>query len=265
MSKFFFLSFFIIIGIADRLAAQETLPNITVKNQNGVIIVSWKNEYPLPVKTINIQRSFDSLKNYSTIGSVLNPQNRENGFADAKPPYNKMYYRVFISFDGGAYQFSEPVRPVKDVPADIAQPETDSAEYNTRLARDSAAIAVNNRLRNERNKIEPKTTLPVIPTSPIITYPSRRIYTGKDNNIIINLPDAATKKYQVKFFDENEMPLFDINKIPDSYLIIEKVNFIRSGWYNFELYENGKIIEKNKFFVPKDGKQVPSKTEQGKS
>jgi hypothetical protein len=266
MSKFFLLSIFIIIGIADRLAAQETLPNITVKNQNGIIIVSWRNEYPLPVKTINIQRSFDSLKNYSTIGSVLNPQNRENGFADVKPPYNKMYYRVFISFDGGAYQFSEPVRPVKDIPTEsVTGPVIDSAAHVILLARDSAAIAVNNNHpRNDRNKIEPKTTLPVVPTSPIITYPSRRIYTGKDNNIIINLPEAATKKYQVKFFDENENPLFDINKIPDNYLIIEKVNFIRSGWYYFELYENGKIIEKNKFFVPKDGKQVPSKTEQGK-
>src|SRR5438309_917962 len=142
MSKIFFLSFFFTIGIAVRLAAQETLPNITVKNLNGVIIVSWKNEYPLPVKTINIQRSYDSLKNYSTIGSVLNPQNRENGFADTKPPYNKMYYRVFISFDGGAYQFSEPARPVKDIQTAIAQLGIDSAEYE--LTRDSSGRIINN-------------------------------------------------------------------------------------------------------------------------
>lgn len=265
MSKIFLLSFFIIIGIADRLAAQETLPNITVKNLNGIIIVSWRNEYPLPVKTINIQRSYDSLKNYSTIGSVLNPQNKENGFADTKPPYNKMYYRVFISFDGGAYRFSEPARPVKDIPEDIAERGTDSTNYDGQLTRDSAGIRVSvNHAWNDRNKIEPKSNLPVVPTSPIITYPSRRIYTGRDNNIIINLPDAASKKYQVKFFDENDAPLFEVNKLPENYLIIEKVNFIRSGWYYFELYENGKIIEKNKFFVPKDGKQVPGKLEQGK-
>ena len=265
MSKILFLSFFIIIGIADKLAAQETLPNITVKNQNGIIIVSWKNEYPLSVKTINIQRSYDSLKNYSTIGSVLNPQNRENGFADTKPPYNKMYYRVFISFDGGAYRFSEAARPVKDMPADIAQSETDSTDYDPQLTRDSAGIRVAINHRNDRNKIEPKSNLPVVVTSPIITYPSRRIYTGRDNNVIINLPDAAIKKYQVKFFDESEVPLFEVNKLPENYLIIEKVNFIRSGLYYFELYENGRIIEKNKFFVPKDGKQAPPKLEQGKS
>lgn len=267
MRKILFLSFFIIIGIAGKLAAQETLPNITVKNQNGIIIISWKNEYPLTVKNINIQRSYDSLKNYSTIGSVLNPQNRENGFADTKPPYNKMYYRVFISFDGGAYQFSEPARPVKDIPVDVAQSTTDSSEYDPQLTRDSTIIGVNNnRVRNDRNKIEPKSNSPVVTTnSPIITYPSRRIYTGRDNNVIINLPDAATKKFQVKFFDENETPLFEVNKIIDNYLIIEKVNFIRSGWYYFELYENGKIIEKNKFFVPKDGKQAPPKLEQGRS
>ena len=99
----------------------------------------------------------------------------------------------------------------------------------------------------------------------IITYPSRRIYTGKDNNIIINLPDATIKKYSVKFFNETENLIFEFNKIQESYLIIERVNFIHSGWFYFDVYENGKLIEKNKFFVPKDGKnQHPSQGEQGK-
>lgn len=257
MNKFSFLSFFMVLFAAGDLTAQETLPNITVKNQNGVIIVSWKNEYPLPVKNINIQRSFDSLKNYTTIGSVLNPQNRENGYADVKPPYNKMYYRVFISFDGGAYQFSEPARPVKEIPEDVASDQP--------LKRDSSAVAINtNPTSNNKPVIAGKPALPPVVTPSIITYPSRRIYTGRENNVIINLPDATTKRYSVKFFDENEKPVFELNRLPENYLILEKVNFIRSGWYNFELYENGKIIEKNKFFVPKDGKQAAQKLEQGK-
>ena len=59
-------------------AAQETLPAITVKNIGGQIVVSWVNNYKAPVANISIQRSFDSLKNYTTIGSVLNPMNIEN-------------------------------------------------------------------------------------------------------------------------------------------------------------------------------------------
>ncbi|MBK7883760.1 MAG: hypothetical protein IPJ81_08135 [Chitinophagaceae bacterium] len=72
-----------------KLIAQDTLPKISVKNLGGQIIISWKNNYKRPVTTINIQRSYDSTKNFYTIGSVLNPQNIENGFADAKPPYKK--------------------------------------------------------------------------------------------------------------------------------------------------------------------------------
>ena len=48
--------------------------------------------------------------------------------------------------------------------------------------------------------------------------------------------------------------VYDVLFLLIEYLIIEKVNFIRSGWYRFELYDNGKIVEKNKFFIPKDGK-----------
>ena len=54
---------------------QKTLPAISVTNINGKIIVSWKNAYTIPLSTLSIQRSYDSLKNYTTIGSVLNPQN----------------------------------------------------------------------------------------------------------------------------------------------------------------------------------------------
>jgi hypothetical protein len=248
-----FLSFFFLLTTVGKLSAQETLPDITVTDQNGIIIVSWKNEYPLPVKNINIQRSYDSLKNYSTIGSVLNPQNHENGFADTKPPYNKMYYRVFISFDGGAYQFSEPTRPVKD-PVMFKQ------------VRDSLFVGIDTTGSTKNPKLIPRPNIPDINNNtPLIIYPSRRIFTGKDNNVVITLTDASTNKYQVKFFDENNVPLFEINRLPENYLIIEKVNFIHSGWYFFELYENGKLLEKNKFFVPKDGKQVAAKGEQGKS
>ena len=110
--------FFLILGLitVQIVSAQEVLPGITVKDFSGKIIVSWMNEYKVPVSNISIQRSYDSTKNFTTIGSVLNPQNLENGFADNKPPYNKMYYRLFISFEGGAYVFSSTVRPVKVIP-----------------------------------------------------------------------------------------------------------------------------------------------------
>lgn len=215
------------------LLAQEILPAITAKNLNGKIIVSWRNEYELPVATINIQRSYDSLKNYTTIGSVLNPQNKENGYADATPPYNKMYYRVFVAFEGGAYLLTTPTRPLKDT---------------------SASSAGRARFPWEADPADAgKVTFPSS-TTPAINYPSKWVYTAKDNNVVIYLPNAGVKKYNAVFFDELENRVFELTNLRDEYLIIEKVNFGRSGWYRFELFESGQLIEKNKFFIPKDGK-----------
>ena len=241
------LSFF-----AVNVTAQDTLPNITVKNLNGQIIVSWVNNYKAPVTAINIQRSYDSLKNYTTIGSVLNPQNTENGYADAIPPYNKMYYRVFISFEGGTYVFSKIKRPVKEKSEALIVEDT----LHPFLVKDNwAAQPTINNAKQKNMGMQPKPQLPVINNNTeIITYPSHRIYTARDNNIVIYLPEAETKKYTLKFFDENDIPLFELNKITESYLILEKVNFIHAGWFHFEVYENGKLIEKNKFQIAKEGK-----------
>ena len=292
MRKFFYLLFLGISISSAPLFAQEILPGISVKNYNGKIIVSWRNQYPLEVKTINIQRSFDSSKNYTTIGSVLNPQNSENGFVDESPPYNKMYYRLFISFDGSVYIFSDPVRPVKEsmpplpmitqditvvpfvpskkdevskepvkeskkeliVKPDVPVEKDESSPVSKNDKKVKEPVVKNN--NNEKKTVQPKTEkpVPVVPDENAITYPSRRIYAAKDNNIVINLPNFESKKYIIKFFDEGDRLLFELNKIKEEYLIVEKMNFLRAGWFHFEIYENGKMIEKNKFFIPKDGK-----------
>jgi hypothetical protein len=95
-----------------------------------------------------------------------------------------------------------------------------------------------------------------LPTKPEpgITFPSKWIYSAKDNNVVLHLPEANSKKYTAVFYDELERKVFELTNLKEEYLIIEKVNFVRSGWYNFELFDNGKLVEKNKFFVPKDGK-----------
>ena len=98
MKKLKFLILLFSITAAYNVTAQQVLPGITVKDFSGKIVVSWRNEYKVAVATINIQRSFDSTKNFTTIGSVLNPQNLENGYADDKPPYNKIFFFEFCQF-----------------------------------------------------------------------------------------------------------------------------------------------------------------------
>ncbi|MEO6455247.1 MAG: hypothetical protein ABIN97_14300 [Ginsengibacter sp.] len=210
------------------LFAQDTLPRLSVTSISNNVLISWVNPYT-SLTTINIQRSFDSIKNFRTIGTILNVKNTKNGYADIKPPLTKMFYRVFISFEGGTYIFSKSYRPVIDTLK--AMPNIKGLQQNV-----------------------------VVPWF----VPSGRVYTGKDNNVIISLPDAPKKKYSLKFYEENGIPVFDIDKIPEPYLTLEKVNFLHSGIFNFELFEDGTIIEKNKIYIPKDGKMISGSGEQGR-
>ncbi|MBC7536689.1 MAG: hypothetical protein H7258_13445 [Ferruginibacter sp.] len=238
--KFLFFIFFLIS--ATKVNAQKILPGITVKNFGGKIIVSWQNAFTQNVTNILIQRSYDSLKNYTTIGTVLNPQSRENGYSDLNPPYTKMYYRVSVSFEGGDYIISHPERPLKDISASnsidnsnntrITDPDT-RYPWLANPSADSIVLIAPSRKENE------------------ITYPSERIFTGRDNNIVIHLKDAASKKYIAKFFDDKDSLLFELTKLNDEYLIIERVNFGHPGWFHFEIYEAGNLIEKNKFQIMK--------------
>ncbi len=228
--------------------SQDSLPMIKVKNINGQIVISWKNEYQVPVTNINIQRSFDSLKNYSTIGSVLSPMNRENGYADTKPPYNKMYYRLFISFEGGKYQFSAIQRPIKEI---IPPPAPPTVDINL------IPIVVDSTKKNNPTiqpipvKINEDHDIKAIVAGSIAV---RHIYTGKENNIIINIPDAGRKKYIISFYDASNQLIFTVKKLTEPFLIVERVNFLHAGWFRYELFESGKLIEQNKFYVFKDAK-----------
>ncbi|MFI5123669.1 MAG: hypothetical protein ACHQDF_00005, partial [Chitinophagales bacterium] len=81
---------------------------------------------------------------------------------------------------------------------------------------------------------------------------SSYVFTAKDGNVNIALADWNKKQYSVRFFEEDHTPLLEIKNIKDPLLIIDKTNFLHSGWFRFELYDNGRLMEKNKFFIPKE-------------
>jgi hypothetical protein len=221
----------ILLSSKNILFAQDTLPRLTVINISNHILISWTNPYT-SLTTINIQRSFDSTKNFKTIGSVLDVKNKINGFADTKlSAGNRIFYRVFLSFEGGTYLFSKSYRPSIDTLKVLPQ-----------------------------NIFNEKTESVVLPWF----VPSARVYTGTDNNVIIDLPDAEKKKYSLKFFEENGTPLFEINKITDPYLTLEKANFLHSGIFNFELFDEGILVEKDKVYIPKETRLFNGSQEQGK-
>ena len=221
------LSIFLFFGLQNISFAQDTLPKITISQLGKKVLVSWVNPYT-SVTSINIQRSGDSLKNFTTIGTVLNVKANTNGFVDTKEFIpSTQYYRLFLSFEGGSYLFTESRQPAKDT-----------------LNLTSAIIDYQ---------------------QPVKTWfvQSKHVYTGRDNNVIISLPDTEHKKYSIKFFEEDGAFLFELKRISGNYLTLDKVNFMHSGLFNFELYDNRVIIERRKVYIPKDGKPIPALDEDG--
>jgi hypothetical protein len=237
MQKLFCLMLFLIC-FGNSYAQNDTLPYLNIKSVGTRVIVSWKQNYKKVISTLNIQRSYDSLKNFRTIGEVLSPQSVENGFIDANPPYRKMYYRVFVAFEGGTYEYSKTYRAQKDTSKNIV---VEKQFPITMVPEEKQPWLV----------VKPSDPNLTLDEKPKITYPSQRIYTLKDNNVLITLPNTSTIKYSIKFYDELDKFLFEIKRVKEDNFIIEKVNFGRSGWYKFEVFENGELIESNKFQIVK--------------
>lgn len=82
--------------------------------------------------------------------------------------------------------------------------------------------------------------------------PSVYVFTNNTGYLKISLPAQDFELYRIVFFDHEEKELFRVNKIKEAELVLDKANFKRSGWFNFELYKNNDLIEKNKFFLQKD-------------
>ena len=124
------------------LHAQDTLPRFSVTARGpGRILISWHNRYP-GVAQINIQRSADSLKNFTTLLAVPQPRLPENGATDSKAPHPNFYYRLFIVLDNGQYIFTPSRRPHSQseepvaaaaVPKDEDTEESIARAANTRL------------------------------------------------------------------------------------------------------------------------------------
>ncbi len=271
-------------------AAQDTLPNFSVINRgNDRIVVSWTNPFGNTVRQLSIQRSFDSLKNFKTILTVPDPTIPQNGYVDSKAPTDHMFYRLYILKDSGKYVFSVTKRPKIDTstnqnnavnnlssgaPSVITRPKDLKDLKKEMLKNNERIIYIKNKevllgaitesgLKHFRDSINFTTrdtlfmktadTLVIRPFIAREVYrPSKYVFTEKDGNIRISLSDAGSKKYSLKFFEEDHTEIFEIKHISDALVIMDKTNFIHSGWFLFELYEDGKVKEKHKFYVPKD-------------
>jgi hypothetical protein len=277
----FTFSFFYATGFS-----QDTLPKFTVENKGGGrVVVSWSNPYPNLIQ-LAVQRSYDSIKRFGSVYSTTSPQLPVNGFSDKIPEGVRVYYRIFYVMDGGAYYFTQSKQPLKvddkpEVKVDNRREILDEKLQDLLDAKNAGNIDPNKPIylkvadtsaftvllykdfRNFRDSIMMNTkdtlvqmgidTLYVrVYDPPFVEKTSEFVFTNKDGYIVIKLDDANKKKYQVIFMEENETPVIDIKQVKEPFLILDKTNFYRAGWYKFTLKENGRIKEKGKLFLPRD-------------
>jgi hypothetical protein len=247
--------------------AQDTLPRFTIKDLGkDRIQISWTNPFETIVQ-LSVQRSFDSLKNYKTIFSPPSPGLLQNGFVDTKvPPGTRMYYRIFYVLAGGSYFFTAAKRPPTGVVIDGANSGTpmEPEQLITIRLKDVIIGQYNQRdYAKFRDSIiyQTKDTLYATSATDIVIRPyaakqmwkaSQYVFTSREGFINIKLPDANKKHYHIIFFEEDGTQLFEVGRVKESSLIIDKANFVHSGWFLFDLYEDGRLLERNKFYVARD-------------
>ncbi len=274
-----FVLILLIASLSCPVVAQDSLPKLSVKSKSGKVILSWQNPFN-DVVQINIQRSYDSLKNFKTILSVADPSAVTNGYMDSKPPDIKQFYRLYVQQSGGKYFFTNSYRPVPDTARAVAKGrpgEKQSTKQGTtppagtRQTDASMDLASEDEFLTESGspkKIEKNSTARKklsntrqlgIDTAKVnapdlqeISVPSVFVHTNNQGHVVVALPPEKTSQYTLKFFKDDGTPLFTMNKIRESQLTIDKTNFIKAGWFKFELYENNQLKEKNKFFIPRE-------------
>jgi hypothetical protein len=181
-----------------------------------------------------------------------------------------MFYRLYILVDGANFIFSKSKRPANDsIRAALLSDTTSKAIKDSIYLKlvekilsqnlpDSALttdeLLLLRRYRNSGQEIIPNNTNPkidaIIKTKPAV--PQYHIVANKDGLVRISLSDFGNKKYSIKFYEDDDTFLFELKDIKESSLMLEKSNFYHSGWFKSELYETDKLIEKNRFFIPKD-------------
>lgn len=241
--------------------AQDSLPRFSAKNRSGKVILGWNNPFK-DVVFINIQRSTDSLTGFKTILSVADPNSVTNGFLDAKAPDAKQFYRLYVQREGGIYFFTPSQKPILDTIRAVSPAPKQSSMSGSDISNTSEAERTNTISKLTKTGPQKKfsngmpitsdTVIVEAPPAEKIFTPSVFVYTNQQGHVVLALPHAKSMVYTIKFFREDGTHLFTMNKIKEPYLTIDKTNFLRSGWINFELYENNLVKEKHKFLIPKD-------------
>ncbi len=243
-----FFAIFLLFSVFT-LSAQDTLPDFSaVKKKDGTVNISWINDYGI-VKQLTIQRSTDSRRGFVSLNTDSTPMNRKGFFMDKKAKMADYYYRIFIQLPEGKYLYTPVQKAYKEgsYPTNKKQLKAYMKNINIvdSIQRWCFGSFINQYANNQNISENTQTQENEKPWEP-----SDYIFTDKKGNILIALPYAESKNYSISFFDENNTKVLFIKRIQESNLILERYNFYKSGWYHYQILDDGKKFEAQKFYLP---------------
>jgi hypothetical protein len=256
--------FFVAITVVH---AQKNFQVSVSKVNDLKVKVEWQNPYGDSVVQLNVQRSWDSVKNFRTIFVPLSPELPQNGYVDETAGYAGMYYRVFYVLGNGSFYFTKAKKTTtgSDFTNDVTQEEVADTSFLITVHDEDSVIATLNyngykRFKDSIVNFTRDTLFSLTDADVLIRYynnditwiPSTHIFTNTDGYVQIFLADASTKNYRLRFLDEKHKPLFTIQHVTQPQLMLDKTDFMHAGWFYFELFEDNKLKERNKFYIPKD-------------
>ncbi|HEY2728216.1 MAG TPA: hypothetical protein VGI61_13655 [Parafilimonas sp.] len=266
MKKIFLL--LIVFFIAGTIVHAQQKFQVSVSKINDIKVkIEWQNPYGDSVVQLNVQRSWDSVKNFRTIFVPLSPELPQNGYVDETAGYAGMYYRLFYVLGNGSFFFTKAKKTTtgSDFTNDISQQEVADTSFLITVHDEDSVIATLNyngykRFKDSIVNFTRDTLFSLTDADVLIRYynnditwiPSTHVFTNSDGYVQIFLADALTKNYRLRFLDENHKPLFTIQHVTETQLLLDKTDFMHSGWFYFELFEDNKLKERNKFYIPKD-------------
>ncbi len=270
--------------------AQPSLPDFDVVNRgSNRIVISWTNHFG-DLAQLNVQRSYDG-KKFTSVYTAASPELPQNGYTELAKPGTAAQYRIFYVMPDGKYFFSKAKYPdytpeektgASDGRRDqvdealmtamqkaIKQPGTEA--YDSLINKDYFVInqdtlfkklngrqlllfrdSILNYTRDTLYQLNDDSLLLSTFIPPFEQSTSRYVYTNKDGYIVIDLPLADKKRYDLLLMEEDERKVLNIQAVKKKYFILDKSNFYHGGWYKFELKEDGRILERNRVFLPKD-------------
>lgn len=223
--------------------AQDTLPSFSAVIRSGKVIISWANPYDSVVQ-ISIQRSVDSVRGFRTIITLPDPTPPVNGYLDSKAPDTLQFYRLYIQLQRGKFFQTRSFRPRADTARTVKVELAAKQRSGFQFIKDEPLPAVIAPRTKDSVKTTPK-------PQKYVWVPSAYVYTNKEGNIVMSLPEAEKKQFRVQFYQPDGKPFFEISRVTESMILLDKTNFRQAGWYDFELFENEKLKEKNKVQVLK--------------